>query len=273
MLANMSVHLVAAPVVLLRRFKPNNIMHVVHDDLLPLFHTLRQLQAMLSPPARGGCGDNGGSIVNDGSCGSRGGDRHEESARCVGGAGESGRSGSFGGRYHGDEERSGGFVVFAMDEWEPEDHMDLYRLVAQGVRLSPPFPFLQFTVFFSPPSSPSDTCLSFLFLTFTDASPSIFAVAPPPRACCAFALPLQGCRHSPRGTTTASSSPRARSPTRPSQGAPSPSLPPPFASASVFLPPARRCCRCFSFAGSRERRTRASICRAVSWSFLENGTD
>jgi protein O-mannose beta-1,4-N-acetylglucosaminyltransferase len=27
----------------MRRFKPNNIMHVLHDDLIPLFHTLRQL--------------------------------------------------------------------------------------------------------------------------------------------------------------------------------------------------------------------------------------
>lgn len=28
---------------ILRRFKPNNIMHVLHDDILPLYYTLREL--------------------------------------------------------------------------------------------------------------------------------------------------------------------------------------------------------------------------------------
>eukprot|EP00041_Stephanoeca_diplocostata_P016296 m.320432 g.320432 ORF g.320432 m.320432 type:complete len:760 (-) comp20320_c0_seq3:522-2801(-) len=35
------VFVVSAPVLLLYRFKPNNVMHILHDDVLPVLHTLR----------------------------------------------------------------------------------------------------------------------------------------------------------------------------------------------------------------------------------------
>lgn len=38
-----SIVMVDEPTLLLYRFKPDNLMHVVHDDLLPLFHTLMEV--------------------------------------------------------------------------------------------------------------------------------------------------------------------------------------------------------------------------------------
>lgn len=35
--------MVSRHVHLFKRFKPDNIMHVLHDDLLPLFHTLNEV--------------------------------------------------------------------------------------------------------------------------------------------------------------------------------------------------------------------------------------
>ena len=45
---NFSVRFHPQPTFIMKRFKPNNIMHVLHDDIIPLYHTLRQL-AVVSP--------------------------------------------------------------------------------------------------------------------------------------------------------------------------------------------------------------------------------
>ena len=42
-LAHFNVNMVEIPSVIMKRFHPDNIMHVLHDDLLPLYHTLMML--------------------------------------------------------------------------------------------------------------------------------------------------------------------------------------------------------------------------------------
>lgn len=53
-----NVAAVSGTTVVFRRFKPDNVMHVLHDDVIPLFHTL--LRSLNLRPRPGGTGSDGG---------------------------------------------------------------------------------------------------------------------------------------------------------------------------------------------------------------------
>ena len=57
------IHVVEDPVFVLKRFKPNNVMHVLHDDIFPLHHTLHGLGVLPAPSSENATARSGVALV------------------------------------------------------------------------------------------------------------------------------------------------------------------------------------------------------------------